>query len=284
MTADTVAAPGPMPEWLTVNNSSIPVLPTLASRVIELASDPDMSVGHLANVIAKDQVLASRLLALANSAFCAPLQAITTIPEAVIRVGTTGVRNMVFTVCFSSRMYDPAVYGNAGRQLIDHGLGTAYLARIVADRAGESPDEAFLCGLLHDIGKLLILKLAYDYKRRTGTTIPDSHVAAAMDQQHAALGAATLQKWGLPASLDEPVRCHHAYTEASGTPAAAMVVYLANRLSHRYGFGCEADADGLPSDPVFTRLRLDSAWLADTDARAPGLFDIARRALTAPAR
>lgn len=271
--------------WLTPNNTAIPVLPTLASRVIEMASDPDMSVVQLSNVIAKDQVLASRLLSLANSAYCAPLQEVTTIPDAVIRVGTNGVRNMVFTVCFSSRMYDPAIYGEQGRRLIEHGIGTAYLARIVADHAGESEDEAFLYGLLHDIGKLLILKLAFDHKRRSGAPVPDEELALAMDTQHAAFGAITLRRWGLPTTLDDPVRCHHDYQSAS-EPRKAMVAYLANRLSHRYGFGCEPDAEpsDLASDQAFLGLGLTPAWLEDTDARAPGLVEVAFRTLTGPAK
>jgi HD-like signal output (HDOD) protein len=281
METPAAAVVAPLCEWLTPNNTAIPVLPTLASRVIEMASDPNMSLVHLANLIAKDQVLASRLLGLANSAYCAPLQQITTIPDAVIRVGTNGVRNMVFTVCFSSKMYDPAIYGEQGRQLIDHGIGTAYLARIIADRADESEDEAFLYGLLHDIGKLLILKLAYDYKRRSGTVVPSEEVAAAITEQHAAFGAIVLRRWGLPGSLDEPVRCHHDYRSATNEPRKAMAVYLADRLSHRYGFGCDPDAYNLTADPAFRELGLDAGWLADTDSRAPGLYDIARQTLGA---
>jgi HD-like signal output (HDOD) protein len=281
---ETTAVVAPLGEWLTPNNTAIPVLPTLASRVIEMASDPNMSLVQIANLIAKDQVLASRLLGLANSAYCAPLQAITTIPDAVVRVGTTGVRNMVFTVCFSSKMYDPAIYGEQGRRLIDHGIGTAYLARIIADRADEPEDEAFLYGLLHDIGKLLILKLAYDYKRRNGTAVPDDELAAAMDSQHAPFGAVVLRRWGLPATLDEPVRFHHDCQSAPNAPRKAMVVYLADRLSHRYGFGCDPDACSLLDDPVCRQFGLDAEWLADTDAHAPGLYEIARATLTGKGR
>ena len=276
----TVVAPGaPLAEWLTPQNTAIPVVPALASRVIDVASDPDVSLVQLANLIAKDQVLASRLLQIANSAYCAPMQDITTIPEAVVRIGTAGVRNMVFTVCFSSRMYDPAIYGEEGRRLIEHGIGTAYLARIVAGQADEGEDEAFLYGLLHDIGKLLILKLAYDHKRRTGVAVPAEEVAAALEQHHAGFGGVTLRRWGLPTSLDEPVRCHHDYRSATRQPRAAMVAYLADRLSHRYGFGCDPDAYNLLGDPVCREFRIDAAWLAENDSHAQGLFDVARRSL-----
>ncbi|HEY3380324.1 MAG TPA: HDOD domain-containing protein [Vicinamibacterales bacterium] len=278
-------ATSPIGDWLTPQNTAIPVLPTFAGRVIEMTSDPNVSLVQLANVIAKDQVLASRLLGLANSAYCAPMQEITTISEAVIRIGTGPVRNLVFTVCFSSKMYDPSIYGEQGRTLIEHGIGTAYMARIVADQAGESEDEAFLSGLLHDIGKLLILKLAFDYKRRTGTSIPADEVATAIDQHHASFGGITLRRWGLPTSLDEPIRCHHDYRAATHTPRKAMVVYLADRLSHRYGFGCDPDAYNLIGDAVCREFGIDTAWLTEVDGRAQGLFDVARAFLAgAPSR
>jgi HD-like signal output (HDOD) protein len=234
---------------------------------------------QLANLIGKDQVLASRLLQLANSAHWAPMQGIGTIPEAVVRIGVDGVRNMVFTVCFSSRMYDPGIYGEQGRLLIEHGIGTAYLARMVAELAGEDEDEAFLYGLLHDIGKLLILKLAHDFKRRTGATVPPEEVAAALEQHHASFGGITLKRWGLPAGLEEPIRCHHDYPSAKAAPAKAMVAYLADRLSHRYGFGCDPDAYNILGDPACRAVGIDAAWLGENDSRAQGLFEVARQSL-----
>ncbi len=60
----------------------------------------------------------------------------------------------------------------------------------------------------------------------------------------------------------------------------AAVVYLANRLSHRYGFGCEADGFDPLTDPVCGELGLDAEWLSELDQRAPGLFAVARSALS----
>jgi HD-like signal output (HDOD) protein len=271
-------------EWLTPQNTAIPVLPALAGRVIELAGDPDVSLVQLANVIGKDQVLASRLLQLANSAYCASMREISTIAEAVVRVGADGVRNMVFTVCFSSRMYDPGIYGDQGRLLIEHGIGTAYVARMIAGSVDEDEDEAFLYGLLHDIGKLLILKLAYDFKRRTGAGVAPDELAAALEQQHAAYGGITLKRWGLPLSLEEPIRCHHNYGAATSAPRKSKVAYLANRLSHRYGFGCDPDAYNILGDPTFREFGLDQAWLSEHDGRAQGLFEIARQSIVGPPR
>ncbi len=263
------------------SDAGIPVLPGIAARVIEMASNVDTPVWRIAEFVSKDQILAARLLGLANSAYCAPLQAISTIHEAIVRMGTAAVRNLVMTVCFSSRLYDAQVYGAQGRGLIDHGVGTAYLARIVADRAGASPDEAFLCGLLHDIGKLVILKAVYDHRRQPqAASLPNEDVAVLLTEEHTAVGGRVLGRWQLPLSIQEPVLYHHDYAAAAVHPRAAMVAYLANRLSHRYGFGVDRDVAVLPEDPTFQALGLDEAWLADTDQRAPGLFEIARKMLS----
>jgi putative nucleotidyltransferase with HDIG domain len=275
----TGAAEARRPEWLAHEELEIPMLPALAQQVIAVASDPEVSVTRLSGLVSKDQVLAARVLGLANSAYSAPLQPISTLPEAVVRLGTRAIRNVVVTVCYASRLHDPKIYGPLGPALVDHGIGTAYLARLVAERVHASPDEAFLCGLLHDVGKLVVLKTAHDWRRRTGHEIPAGEITEAIDAHHAELGGLALRQWRLPETLDEPVRFHHRYLHARHYPREAAIAYCANLLSHRYGFGCEADAGG-DGDTVFTFLEIEEAWLLDVDARAPGLFEVARQFLS----
>lgn len=274
------ADPGPDPwAWIRDDDTAVPVLPTLAHRVIDVAADPDVHVARLAAVVSKDQVLAARVLQMANSAYSSPLQTISTVADAVIRLGTAAVRNVVLTVCLASRMHDPEVYGDRGRPLVDHALGTAYLARFVAERARVQADEAFLCGLLHDIGKLVLLKQAHRHWKQTGQPVPPMYVELALLERHAAMGSVALRKWRLPGSLDEPVRCHHDYRAAREMRREAAVAYAANLLAHRFGFGCDAQPIDLLADPVSAELGLDAAWLEVLDARAPGLVDVARQSL-----
>src|SRR5918992_393051 len=139
-------------EWLKkADDTVIPMMPAVAHRVIELVSDPEVSIATIAALVSKDQVLASRVLGLANSAYCAPMQTVSTVLEAIVRLGTSAVRNVVVTVSFTSRMHDPRIYGEAARERADHAIGTAYVARLVAEKAKVDENEAFLCGLLHDI-------------------------------------------------------------------------------------------------------------------------------------
>jgi len=109
--------------------------------------------------------------------------------------------------------------------------------------------------------------------------VPPDVVAQALEERHAVMGAVALRRWHLPESVDDPVMFHHNYPAAPRHQREAAVCYLANKLSHRYGFGCDVDAGEVGSDEVLEVLDLDGGWLAATDARAPGLFAIARQAL-----
>jgi putative nucleotidyltransferase with HDIG domain len=267
-------------DWRGSNDIAMPMLPSLVPEVMPLVVDRDASVLRIARVVAKEQVLATRVLRLANSAFSAPLHEVTTINDAIVRMGTAAVRNVVLAVCFASRPAND-VYGLHGRHLADHGVGTAYLARLVAELAGVDADEAFMHGLLHDIGKLLLLKLCADYQRFGGSLPPKREMDAFIADRHAALGADVLSRWQLPARLQEPVMFHHNPAGASAFRVYAEVTYVANRLSHRYGFGCTADNPETTEDPLqdpsFVQLGVTADWLADLDRRAPGLFQVARQ-------
>jgi putative nucleotidyltransferase with HDIG domain len=161
---------------------------------------------------------------------------------------------------------------------MDHSIGTAYLAGLIANRAGESTDEAFLCGLLHDIGKLMVLKLAHDFRTGGRALLTEDELAACLLEKHAEFGGVLVTQWKLPAHLRDPLVWHHEPWRATKHPSAAAVAYVANRLAHRYGFGCAAETFDPVIDPVFIQLGIDESALAQLDARAPGLFEIARQA------
>jgi putative nucleotidyltransferase with HDIG domain len=221
------------------------------------------------------------VLGLANSAYSAPSMHISTVLEAISRVGTAAVRNVIVTVSLTS-MKDRAIYGTRGQALFDHALGTAYMAHLIAERVRVLDDEAFLAGLMHDIGKLVILKLAHDYGRRTGGTVATDVLEQGLQERHAMMGSLALRRWHLPESVDDPVMFHHNYAAAPRHQREVEVCYLANRLSHRYGFGCEpepVDPAEFVQDDIFARLGLDQGWLEAIDAKAPGLVAVAMQSL-----
>jgi putative nucleotidyltransferase with HDIG domain len=255
---------------------AIPMLPSQAHEIAEIALNPDVPAIRVSGIVSKDPVLATAVIQLANSAYSGSAVEITSINEAVVRMGTSAVRSVVTASCLTSMMADPKVYGSRGRELMDHSIGTAYLARLIADGCGGDADEAFLAGLLHDIGKLLILKLASESQKGVARPTPED-VEELIAAEHAAFGGFLVKRWRLPSTLEDPIVWHHDPPKAAHRPREATIVYAANRLAHKYGFGCPREAVELEQEPLFGNVRIDARALAKFDDRAPGLFEIARK-------
>lgn len=254
---------------------AVPMVPAVARDVLSLATEINVSAKRILSVVSKDPVLASRVLRLANSAFSASAVPITSINTAIVRMGTESVRNVITAVCVASILSDDGRRGDEGRELVDHGVGTAYIASFIAEAAGEPRDQAFACGLLHDIGKLLIRHLAD--RPDHGVKKPTSaELATVMRDFHAEFGGVLLRMWNLPEPLYDAVASHHDAQRALESRSTA-VTYAANRLAHRYGFGCPAEEDDLLADPVFAQVNVDEAMLARIDKHAPMMFEVARQ-------
>lgn len=262
--------------WERTLDATTSMIPALAVEIARIAQDPDVSALRLTQVISKDPIMAANVVRLANSAFSASSTTITSLSDAVVRVGTRAVRQLVTASAITSSLRNPKIYGAAARDMVDHAIGTAYLAWLVADRVDDDPDTAFLCGLLHDIGKFVILKLAHE-DHPTPASMTDAKLAHCIAARHARVGGRALARWQFADQIRMPVMWHHEPGEAHGHLPQAAVLYAANRLAHRYAFGCSSDTESPLDDPIFSKLGLDAEFLAELDAKAPGLFDVARK-------
>ena len=104
-----------------------------------------------------------------------------------------------------------------------------------------------------------------------------SNVVLSQVGEHAAFGGFLVKRWKLPSTLEDPIVWHHDPAQATHRPREATIVYAANRLAHRYGFGCPREEVLLENEPLFAKVRIDERALAKFDDRAPGLFEIARK-------
>jgi hypothetical protein len=256
--AEMPDADAPIADFASLDGDhSLAVLMLPAWRTASSSSRPTGRAADAVEPRGEGPVLAARVLGLANSAYSAPMQPITTVTEAVVRLGIAAVRNVVVTVCFASRMHDPAIYGSLGRDLVDHAIGTAYVARLLAEHARTNRDEAFLFGLVHDIGKLIILKLAHDHQKQHRTSIAPAIIDLAVVERHAAMGALALRRWKLPESLDEPIippRLSRPCSDARKPPSATR-----QPAGTPLRIRCSRSDVEILGDPVAAELQLDEA-------------------------
>ena len=259
--------------WLETDGQNLPLMPGLMRDALALGLDPEVTPQALIKRISAEQQLAARVLQLANLAANAPLRAVTSIDEAVVRLGTRAVQRALMSACMES-WAQPNIYGAEGRALMAHALGTACMAALVAEAADTDADEAFAYGLLHDVGKLFLLKLRSDAARRRGPSPTAEEFEQTMTAHHAEVGEMAMHRWGLPAALREPIRFHHTPLEAPIYGHEGSVAYVANRLSHRYGFGCPATPeDTLTDDAICAATCVNDFWLAEMDTKASSIFD-----------
>jgi putative nucleotidyltransferase with HDIG domain len=243
----------------------LPALPELAFRVMRLVDDPQTSATDVARVLSSDQAMTARVLKLANSAFYGTGRRIGTVTDAVVLLGMRTVRNMTVALKCQSMLVSPLpAYALCQDDLWRHSFCSAYAAQCLAKRAGyRAVEEAFVGGLLHDIGKVVLNiylrpELALVDRLTTAARIPFMDAErAVLGFDHAEAGARVLEKWNLPSTLVECVRYHHVpFSQPTPSPLTALV-HVADVLCMMLGVGLGIDGLNYPlQTEALTLLRL----------------------------
>jgi putative nucleotidyltransferase with HDIG domain len=217
----------------------LPVFPRAAREVVRQVANPDVGPREMEAVASQDPVLAGRLIQTANSAYYSPRQPIGTIFHAVSYIGTETARRVLLAAAIRGNFSTPQAH-----QLWNHSLDVAQIAELVAIHASAKidPSQAFLAGLIHDIGRLAfaIMPVAFQerFQRLTDGGCPPAEVEMCLSGRcHGEVGAETLAQWNFPPEIVEAVRWHHR-PERSSLPLSSLL-YLAE-------FVCESQED-LPS-------------------------------------
>lgn len=260
----------------------LPAMPAVAGRIFRMVEDPDTDAASIGQVIAMDPTLTGKVLKSANSTYYSPTQPITNLSQAVARMGIRALRNVVVIECLPLKGKSGSSVNPLAAGLWEHAVATAIGARLVAARAGGcSPDDAFVAGLLHDIGKsALLLFKPKEYPEVIRRVQADEGSFAEIEREtlgfdHAEVGAAVLRLWQLPEVFIEGVRMHHRLAELASPPLWAMVE-IAGRNAKAMGQGLEkcpqlrvAEGDAAQilswtdSESAALKVLYQAAWAAE---------------------
>lgn len=192
---------------------TLPSLPTTVTKITELINDPETNLSDVADVIQTDPAMALKTLRLVNSAYYGVGQRVDTLDHAVTMLGIKVIRNLAYTAAVFE------TFQRGSGDLLHHSVTTGIAMRAIVEcapcRGIIDADEAFVFGLLHDVGKILIYEFL-PKEADSATLMSHSRMIpiyeaerAVIGVDHADLGSRLIEKWGLSAELAAAVAGHH---------------------------------------------------------------------------
>lgn len=201
---------------LISQSGDLPTLPDVASRINREMQSESLNAKLLGEIIADDASLAAKVLRLANSAFYGLPKQVTTLNKAVMILGFNAVKNLALSVSIHSLFKErpDSIIDVKGLWL--HSLGCAIAAKIIADNLNKKfGDEAFLFGILHDIGKVVYINTRPQDYEKTLVLLQDRNIPQdeaeieVMGFNHQRLGSQLLDFWKFPDNIVQAVKYHH---------------------------------------------------------------------------
>lgn len=237
--------------------SRISTLPTVFAKVDELLNDPTSSAHDIGRVISADQGLTARLLRLVNSTFYGFPGKIDTVSRAVTIIGFKQLRELVLGTSVLNMF--KGLGDNISFRMEEfwkHSLACGVASRVLAVyRREENTESYFAAGVLHDIGRLVLLEM-YSKEYREVLTIVEDKKALIFDAEtdvfgftHAEVAKELISFWRLPESLKGAVGRHHNPKEGPGSSRYADIVHISNILVHACRIGSSGERFVPPLSP-----------------------------------
>ena len=202
-------------QTLEGGRAALPLLPQVAAQALELANKKESTVREFAELIMRDPPIAARFLATANSALYSRGQTIRSVPDAVARIGLAAARDLVFQVVYASTTTGMKHFQAEVQASFHRSVLSGVLCRIAAPLLGLDVSDAYLCGLLHDIGESRVYRILDE-----GKQVPNAAEAAVLVRKHhPRAGAELAMRWALPDDIVQVCRRH----DEVGPPATERV-------------------------------------------------------------
>ncbi|MGC8490683.1 MAG: HDOD domain-containing protein [Syntrophobacteraceae bacterium] len=219
----------------------LPAMPHIAAQVLDKLSDEDTNPKEIHQLITQDQALAARVLKVANSPFYGASRSISTLKDAVMFMGFDSIRSLIMTAVLKS-MYSKV--GLAEQLLWEHSTGCGLAARKIADELRfPRKEEAYMAGLMHDVGKTALFLHAPGTMRDIMEEVYNEGLDFAEAEQrrfgftHALVGGAIANKWRFASTIEDAIADHHE-PEPGPTPSQlTQIVNGANVICHKLEVG-----------------------------------------------
>ncbi len=235
----------------------LPVLPEVAQQVMAATSREDADARVLADLIRRDAAFAAHLLRVANSPAYASRTPIVSLQQAISRLGLRTIREIAVLISCKTRAFQVKGHEEDVRLLFRHSLAAGLYAQEIARTRRLNVEDAFLAGLLHDVGRPTAIQASVDLQAELGlSALTKEDIHRVVGAVHEEVGEAMLRAWGLSPRLASAVRHHHHPQNAGDAAAAATLVQLADDFAHYAAPLRPVSDDDLRRHPAAAALNL----------------------------
>jgi len=238
-------------EKMILAAGDLPTIPVVATKVMQLLDSENATADDLARIVASDPAVAARVLKISNSAFYGCQRKIQTLSNAIVVLGFSTLKSLVVAASVK-QVYHP--FGLTEKMLWEHSFAAGLAAKIIAGNIRiVNEEEAFLAGLFHDIGKIImnthdankfreVIQRCYN----EGISFEEAEKAV-YPFSHGEVGALVIRKWNFPSELMETVLRHHSLDFPDENDLylirVTAVVNLANAMTLKLGIGTRMPDD-----------------------------------------
>lgn len=234
----------------------VPPYPAIVTKLIKLLRDADYRMDALVQLIGKDQAVAATLLRYANAAAWGPGSQVHTLQAAVVRLGAAVIQRIVLasTLGAENKLGGPLVV--LRRRVWRDSILAAHIAEALARGRGLDPDEMFIAGLLHDIGKLAAIS-AFELaiERVGGPTIDEETWWSLVERHHVEMGATLAARWHLPKALATLIAGHHTRVSDNVQRASTTLIQAVDVVVELAEYHASLSLEQLADSPLSPQER-----------------------------
>lgn len=234
----------------------LPLLPQAASQVMALASDPAADAAKLSALIHQDQALAAHVLRIANSPAYMPRSPVVSLQHAVAMLGITLLSEIAFTASLKSGAFKAPGHEEDVKRLWRHSLASGAFGKEVARMRRVNVEGAYLCGLLHEIGKPVVLQTATTLAQAQRLTLEKAILYGWIDGYHSRVGTLIAEKWGLPKQVATAIQYYDDYDHADSFRQECLLTCASDRLASHVLAPEDLPEESLRTQPAFAELNL----------------------------
>lgn len=267
----------PVVKDIFAERTEFETLPPNYLKIVSALNSPRASVGSIAEIISSDLALASKILETVNSSFYGFNEKVADIHQAVSVLGLATVRNIVLAVQVFDRVGHLPEHQVLVNELWHHSIAVAIAAKRICfheTKDSQAAEEAYSAGLLHDIGKLVLLSVAPEQYIEAQRLAREEETPAwkmelkELGCDHSEVGAYLLARWGMPDSLSEAAALHHRPANACTSSFTSLAaVHAANAIVRSRRNKAHPDAN--PSEEFLVEIGLTDKW-EEWEAAATG--------------